>query len=249
MSRYYTFSVIGMYNYDHSIFDNLKLPEKFFTEGYADLFHAFVAPDKDLLIKHILMECGQLSLLHTDVDFFKKEIEIWSQVHEIDWCQMYETIYYKYNPIWNKDGVYTETENITGEGNTSNTRTLTGNDSDTFGGSDTEHGTNSDDSTTTNYVNAFDSGEVMHDKSVYSGEGTDSKVTTYGKTRQGTRGESITESGSNADNSTRTNTRKEQGNIGVTMTQEMIARQRDIIMNFYDYIVGQFKERFCILIW
>ena len=184
MSRYYMFSVIGMYNYDNSIFDNLKLPEKFFTDGYADLFPAFVAPDKDLLIKHILMECGQLSLLHTDVEFFKKEIEIWSQVHEIDWTQMYETIYYKYNPIWNKDGVYTENESITGEGNTSNTRTLTGTDSDTFGGSDTEHGTNSDDATTTNYVNAFDSGEVMHDKSVYSDEGTDSKVTTYGKTRQ-----------------------------------------------------------------
>ena len=39
------------------------------------------------------------------------------------------------------------------------------------------------------------------------------------------------------------------GNIGVTTTQAMIREQRAIIMNMYQYIIGAFKERFCILLW
>ena len=42
-------------------------------------------------------------------------------------------------------------------------------------------------------------------------------------------------------------TREESGNIGVTMTQEMIQRQRDIVQfNLYDYIARQFIKQFCI---
>lgn len=43
---------------------------------------------------------------------------------------------------------------------------------------------------------------------------------------------------------------RSHGNIGVTTTQQMIMQQRDIVkFNIYDYIVGQFKENFCVMIW
>lgn len=45
-------------------------------------------------------------------------------------------------------------------------------------------------------------------------------------------------------------TRIEQGNIGVTTTQEMIRQERDVAeFNIYAYIADSFKKRFCILIY
>lgn len=40
------------------------------------------------------------------------------------------------------------------------------------------------------------------------------------------------------------------GNIGVTMTQDMIQRERDIaLFSWYDYIITDFKKQFCLLIY
>ena len=39
------------------------------------------------------------------------------------------------------------------------------------------------------------------------------------------------------------------GNIGVTTTQEMIKQEREIILNLYNVIIDDFKNRFCILIY
>ena len=40
------------------------------------------------------------------------------------------------------------------------------------------------------------------------------------------------------------------GNIGVTTTQQMINEQRDIVkFNIADYIIENFKQRFCLLIY
>lgn len=42
----------------------------------------------------------------------------------------------------------------------------------------------------------------------------------------------------------------ETGNIGVTMTQQMITAEREIAMfNIIDFIINDFKERFCLLIY
>lgn len=40
------------------------------------------------------------------------------------------------------------------------------------------------------------------------------------------------------------------GNIGVTMTQDMIQKERDIaLFSWYDYIITDFKREFCIMIY
>lgn len=47
-----------------------------------------------------------------------------------------------------------------------------------------------------------------------------------------------------------TRTRVEQGNIGVTTTQAMIREERDIAdFDIYNYIIGDFKYRFCIRVY
>lgn len=48
----------------------------------------------------------------------------------------------------------------------------------------------------------------------------------------------------------RTRTTRRTGNIGVTATQELIQKERDIAdFNIYKYITDSFKKRFCILVY
>ena len=61
-----TLSVMGLYNYDDSIFDDMVLP----TSDHID---------KDTLVQNILVECSELEILYTDPTFFKKILEIWSK--------------------------------------------------------------------------------------------------------------------------------------------------------------------------
>lgn len=187
---------------------------------------------------------------------------MWSRMHAQDWQQMYETLQYQYNPIWNKDGTISETEEEsrsgtrTTEGSDGNTRTLNTQSVSQLSGTDTVSESGEENSTTTNSVNAYNSGTgTEHDKSVVGSSWSSERSVTYGKTDTGSDTGTITDSGSRTEtaedsgSSSRSFTRKEYGNIGVTMTQQMVREQRSVIMNFYQYIIGAFKERFCILIW
>lgn len=52
------------------------------------------------------------------------------------------------------------------------------------------------------------------------------------------------------DTGTISRTRKEQGNIGITSTQQLIKEEREIAeFNIYFYIAESFKERFCLLVY
>ena len=45
-------------------------------------------------------------------------------------------------------------------------------------------------------------------------------------------------------------TRTEQGNIGITTTQQMINEEREVDkFNLMDYIIDRFKQRFCLLVY
>lgn len=90
-----TLSVMGLYNYDDSIFDDMELP----TSDHLD---------KDTLIQNILVECSELEILYTDPTFFKKILEIWSKARVHVWQKLADTMDYEYNPIWNKDVKDTE---------------------------------------------------------------------------------------------------------------------------------------------
>lgn len=49
---------------------------------------------------------------------------------------------------------------------------------------------------------------------------------------------------------TDTRNMRARGNIGVTTTQEMIQQERDIVQfNMIDYIVNDFKNQFCLLVY
>lgn len=102
-------SILGLYEYDDTIFDRLTIP---LDEDSNPLF------DKDTLIGTICMQNAELSLLYADPATVKTMIGLWSVSSQYSWKTLAKTMYLEYNPIWNKDGKVTETETF-GSGSTS----------------------------------------------------------------------------------------------------------------------------------
>lgn len=90
-----TISILGLYNADPSLFDDMSLPE---------------AIDREKVISGILLKCSELEILYPDHDYMKNALRIWSAYRVSVWQSLYDTTQYEYNPIWNKDGTITETE-------------------------------------------------------------------------------------------------------------------------------------------
>ena len=88
-------TIIGLYNYDHTLFDDMSIP---------------AAIDRDTLVQNILLECGMFETYIPDPAVMKTAITYWSRKASGIWEDLQKTKEYDYNPIWNKDGVIRETE-------------------------------------------------------------------------------------------------------------------------------------------
>lgn len=115
-----------------NLFKYLALPARPFTDrGYEDLFLTGWDIDKDTLVDNILLETAELNVLYTDPEFMQFAIKAWSEKELPVWQSLYETLFFKYNPVWNKDGTFkhtaTETRNL------ANGATVTETDSRTTG--------------------------------------------------------------------------------------------------------------------
>lgn len=98
-------SILTLYQIDDTLFENMELPARPFTDrGYEDLFLTGWDLDKDTLVENLLMELAELNVLYTDPVFMKYAITTWSKKNKAVWQALYETLFFKYNPIWNKDG-------------------------------------------------------------------------------------------------------------------------------------------------
>lgn len=83
-------SIAGMYAYDNTIFDNMKVPD---------------GVDKDTLIYNLLSETAELEVLYPDVPFMKEMLKMWSAKELPVWERMYKTTKLEYNPIENYDRI------------------------------------------------------------------------------------------------------------------------------------------------
>jgi hypothetical protein len=277
-----TMSLLGLYNYDDSLLDGLieSLPNKYgIPSGYADSYYTDIIIDPRTVVENLLVECAEFEILYSDFKALKRIIKIWSAKEKLVWQKMYNTICYKYNPIWNKDGksVWTEQQSATGKktetekgskttnanGTTNDEFTSTSNTTNKTTGTGTNTRTGSDE--TTGKVSAYDSTDFQNREKTNStaseNNSTEStedftgsgKVTNSGtKTIVNTGDETNNVSRETSDNNTgeTTHEQTETGNIGVTMTQQMITAEREIAMfNIIDFIINDFKERFCLLIY
>lgn len=245
-------SILGMYNYDNTIFDDFQLPDRI---------------PRDMLLNNLLLECAEFGCIYPDTDFFKMALKSWSEMELSTWNWLLDTQHYEYNPIWNVDvhdseridnketrnlqGTNNETRNLAGTNN--NTKNLTTTDTGTVNTKFSDNDIQEVD------VNAFNSG---------SGTRRETTTTRYGKNELETRNLSSNTSGTDnyqstdtgTDNYTSTDTgtidnnnKREfykRGNQGVTTTQQMIREEQGLAkFNIDDYIINEFKKRFCILLY
>ena len=217
-----TLSLLALYNYDSSVLDDLALPPE-------------LEASRETIVNNLLLESAELEILFPDPVTLKTAVKFWSRKSLPVWQELYDTTQYEYNPIWNKDGTFTETEtrNLAGTSSNTETRNLAGGSQDTGTGSGT-----------TEYdVFGYNSETAAHESKT-----TDSN--TYSRTGSSTQTGTITDQGASSDTGTILHERTEQGNIGITSTQELIERQRAVVeFNIMDRIIKDFIGRFCLLVY
>lgn len=103
MSRGAWVSILGMYEYDNTVFDGLTVP--------TDM-------TKQTVIDAILLECAELELVYPDIDIMKAAITNWSTIEGPIWDKLYNTESLQYNPLWNVDATIEEVLDGTGIGST-----------------------------------------------------------------------------------------------------------------------------------
>ena len=269
-----TLSILGMYEYDGTIFDEFVLPEQ-------------LHESREDFIYNLLMAVADFGCIYPNTTFLKKAIGTWSRQEVHSWSWLFETQNYDYNPIWNVD-VHDSTRDDRNE-----TRNLRGTNDETkdLHGTNNEtrdlHGTNNETKnlagSDTGTVNTQASGtdtETVKVNAFNDGAGTQKQQTTYqyGKGEMETRNLQSTNTGTDnytssdtgtdnyvssdtgTDNYVSTDTGTidhndktefyKRGNQGVTTTQQMIREEQALAkFNIDDYIIDEFKKRFCIMLY
>ena len=185
-----------------------------------DSMYTPVGVNKQTLINDIMLETAELECVYPTPVFLKTAIGLWSSVQAMTWDRVYRASQEEYNPIENYDR--NETETVTGAESHSGTDTTT--ISGTGSGSDATS------------VAGFDSSTLVpRDSTTFSNTNSGSEAMAHG--------ERIDD--------THTKTSRIHGNIGVTTSQQMLEQEMQIAgkLNIYNYIVNEFKQRFCITVY
>lgn len=131
-------SILGMYNYDHNLFNHLFLPDDM---------------DRDLCVNAILRKCAELPLMWPDLPLMQSLMGYWSRQKKPTWERMWEVAHREYNPLenydrmeeWDDEGHDTKstTGQQTGSGSYTDTNKVAGYNSETLVNKDQSTGSNS----------------------------------------------------------------------------------------------------------
>lgn len=248
-----TLTLMGMFRYRSDILDEFILPSQI---------------NRNIFMDNLLMVTGEMEVLYSNPDFLKDAIAAWSRMELSTWEWLLSTQEYDYNPIWNVDvkestrddrketrdlrGTNYETRNLSGTNN--ETRNLAGSDTGTV--KDDKTGTD----TIINYVSAYNdvSGNTQSNKQTTTYGNSNLETRNLNSTDTGTDNFSTTDTGTDNYDSSDTGTIDhndklefyKRGNQGTTTTQQMIREEQELAkFNIDDYIIEQFKQRFCLLVY
>lgn len=170
-------SLVAIYNYDNTVLEDLKnyVPKQPSNTDYAVL--NFTPIDFATLKSLILLRAAEMSLVYSDIDLFKFALRAWSVANKDVWQRLYDTLWYKYDPLFSKIRTYTlerktqlnrdteehtdqsDTNTIEREDNTETNRdqntTSTENTTAHDGANETVNRSGDDSATDTQYVQAF----------------------------------------------------------------------------------------------
>lgn len=212
-------SILAIYDHDPEIFEGLQLPR---IQDIRNVYEMIDNPpelNKDLLIDNILIECAELSLVYPDPEDLKIMIRTWSRINQKSWADLYGTLLYKYNPIWNKDGSYTDE------------RVLNRADS----GSAATNGSNSVNGDIRENVTGYDTNSYSpNTQQVTNNSGSFSQSGSTKDNRDERETIKHTEGGNIGVTSTQ---------------ELIKQQRETVEFNIYDYITQQFKRRFCVMVY
>lgn len=224
MSLGASLSVLGLYNWDNSLFSGMALPEDWDQDT------------KDQLVNNLVLECAELEVVYSDWNFMKQAINIWSAKELPTWERIYNASVLEYNPIEN----YNRTEKT----DTQNRGAFTHSGTDSVTGSGNDSDVSSGGDSVTNSVTSFDANTLLtHDKAQETKNTTithnkgSTDTTRYGHVVTDTTGHKVES--------------EIKGNIGVTTSQQMLESELELApkLNVMNYIIDSFKERFCLLVY
>ena len=96
MSTMQRLTLIGIYDYDPTLFDGLTLPD-----GY----------DKQTFIDSLLLEHGEKCVLYSNPEFMKFSIGAWGRKWALELERIYKALSAEYDPIFNYDRYEEYTDN------------------------------------------------------------------------------------------------------------------------------------------
>jgi hypothetical protein len=253
-------TLIGMYNYDQTLFNGLTFP---------------AGIDKDIAVNEILVRANEFCVLYTDPDFMKIQIGIWGQKHFRTFEKWVYALAQEFNPLHNYDR-HEEFEDHSGKKSTSKTtadykdaRTvdMTADRSPNLRVTQSENGTETNGqmfpASDETKVSAYDSSTYQPKEKTTHDIGTVQKDTSN-SVNQSTTGSDITNN-SGTDDLTRKGTLADTsgsetvnsshtahlyGNIGVTTSTQMLEDYLRVERwNIYENIADIFVDEFCIQIY
>lgn len=220
MSRGIRISVLGLYNYDSSLFSEMVYPS-----GFTD-------DEKQTVVGNILAECAELECLFPDTGTMRTMIGLWSKLNISVWNRIFTASQLEYNPIENYNR--TEIETIEDDRTDSHSGTDSSLSSNTQTNSGTDTNVNSITSYDTNNYQAHDKSDLTHGHTV-----SDSGSGSF------THGEVITHDGDiTRENHTSGNIGVTTSQQMLEQEIEVSAK-----LNVIKMIVDSFKERFCLLVY
>lgn len=234
-------SPLALYNYNNTIFATIK-----------PLVPNTVSADD--VINAILLETAELEVLYPNPDTFITAITIWGKSRYKAWQRVSDALTAEYSPIENTDRYedITDTTEVTGNEKTTDTRTGTAN-VDVIENTKFKEGDKTSTSSVINSVTGFNADSfVNNNKAENNGTSTHAEDSTSAESN-------TTSTTSNINNIGRDNTEKRvykhvnhtHGNIGVTTSQYMISEEVKLRLenDVIHFIVNDFKQNFCILVY
>lgn len=223
-----TLSILGLYQREPTLFDELELPGSM---------------NKDVLIDNILYEAATLEAYYPDPNFMKFMIGRWSFMNQSVWQKLYDTTVLEYNPIFN----YDRTEEWSENEQMLDKRTLAGTERETS--TDNSSGEIRSSGTVQSELNVSGYNESSYVPREQTIETPDTLTSNTSETDKIV---SIDKNDTENMDRKRDNIRTGRafGNIGVTTTQQMIQQEREtVLFNMYKVITDSFIERFCLMIY
>ena len=218
------------------------------------------------LIGEILQETAELEVLFPDPDYMQEAIARWSRTRMFQWERMYTALYAEYEPLWNKDAHITETHTMGPENETriygqKQGSTAYGQTQDTtaYGARSSTSNLGARHAEGQNQVSAFNSSAFEPAEKSISDQNAATDSTSELAHTDTVTGASHTDTVTEQQHTDTVSTlqhkdeidRVEQGNIGITTSQQMLEAEMKVraAYDLYQIIAHEYIRKFCLMIY